>query len=710
MKKLVFRNYGGSYQLAIRDAGDLEAIGKLDEALWAVTSIPIKALTCDKKFSDYLDTDNNGRIRTDEFKAAQQWLFRILKNYTGISQGSGILNFSDINIDIPEGQKLKAAAERILKNINASNREEITLAQVRNSQSIMASSNKNGDGIITSEGVNDTNLSEFITTVIQAVGSLTDASGKEGISQEQLTAFFQQASAFIEWKKKGEIPQGKETTEIMVWGNKTPQAFSVLSRLENKIDQYFLQCAMVKFDEQAAVQMKLRQKELDEMDFSNESQMQERLKNAPIAQPHPKGVLDLDGEINSIFVKDLSELQETVLSRFENSATTLSHEQWNAVKTTFAAYRSWIKTKPVSKIENLDIQKVTAYLDCPYGKQVTELIQKDLAVAQDLQQIGTLEKLILYQHCLLELSNNFVSFSNIYDPSIRSLFEAGTLIIDGRKMTFTMRVQDHQAHKKIATDSLLYLLYAEITNRQDKDLKFEIVAAVTSGTTGRLLIGKRGIFIDRDSKEWDAQITDIVVHPISLIESVKAPFQKIGALIAKQGEKLNQKYQTKIEQTVVSGPSPSSAARDILIGGGLAVAALGSSFAYIADKLSKLKYVNILHALIALIVIVIIILIPNIIMGFIRLRKRNLSIILEAADCAVNAHMRLSTSLGMIFTQEPPLPKGSHKQRKDLIALFAKNLGPARSKKKLVLIIVIGIVLISLAYFFSRTCVKRIIL
>ena len=45
MSKLTFKNYGGSYQLKIRDAEDLENIQVLDDAHWAATSIPIDSLS-----------------------------------------------------------------------------------------------------------------------------------------------------------------------------------------------------------------------------------------------------------------------------------------------------------------------------------------------------------------------------------------------------------------------------------------------------------------------------------------------------------------------------------------------------------------------------------------------------------------------------------------------------------------------------------------
>ena len=118
MSQLIFKNYGGSYQLKIQDAQDLEKVQAFDEVYWAATSIPISSLNCDYAFASYVDTDKNGRIRPDEFKAAQSWLFHFLANRSRLPQGTDILSLSDIDTTHPEGQRLRAVAELILSNLN----------------------------------------------------------------------------------------------------------------------------------------------------------------------------------------------------------------------------------------------------------------------------------------------------------------------------------------------------------------------------------------------------------------------------------------------------------------------------------------------------------------------------------------------------------------------------------------------------------------
>ncbi len=714
MSQLIFKNYGKSYQLRIQDAQDLENIQALDETHWAATSVPIDSLNCDATFVSYVDTDKNGRIRTNEIKDAQAWLFRFLSNRSRLSDGSDTLNLNDIDTTHPEGKKLRDVAKLILANLNSPDAEKISLAQIRDVQSIMANAANNGDGIIPPEASSEADLAGFITSVIETVGSVPDASGKAGISQEQLEIFFNETKNYLSWKAKGEIPEGDKSTEVMPWGTETPQAYDLIASLEEKIEQYFAQCAMAKFDERTLAQMQLRPKELEEIDFKDKSAMEARIKDAPLAVPNPKGTLDLDIAINPLYAERISDLKEQVLKRaLGGSVKHLTQKQWDEVKNIFALYRSWLKNKQGAKVEKLDRDKLNTYLNGSYRKQVSEIIAKDQAVANDLNQMQNLEKLILYQKWLLELVNNFVSFANLYNPQVRSLFEMGTLIIDGRQITFTMKVRDKAAHKNIAEKSCMYLLYAEITGRQDNDInpstslringeqgrtiKFDIVAAVTSGSAGGLRIGKRGIFFSVDGKEWDAKIVDIVENPIGIWESIKAPFGQFTGFIRKQVDKFTKSGQGKLEKNLAA-PSASGTTRDLLLGGGIAIAALGSSFAYITKALSQVKPT---HILIALAGITTAILLPGIIMGFIKIRKRDMSVLLEASGWAINMHMRLNSTLGRLFTHVPHLPKGARKERKDTVAKFVKDFGyaPLRSMKLpiitlIILLIALGLTLI----------------
>jgi hypothetical protein len=499
-----------------------------------------------------------------------------------------------------------------------------------------------------------------------------DACGKPGIGEDELKKFFNEAETYLAWKAQGEIPKGQESTEIMPWGIDTQKAYDLIKNVEEKIEQFFAQCALVKFDKRAAAQMQFREQELAEIDFTDTAQMLSRLKDSPLISPNSEGLLNFEGEINPLYAATLLELREKVLKRvLGNSVERLNEKDWRKVKNIFGSYQTWFENKQGAKVEKLGQDQLRSYLEGSYQEQASELIKKDLAVANDLNQIKNLEKVILYQRWLIVLANNFVSFADLYNPNTRALFEMGTLIIDERQIGFTMGVRDRQAHKKVSQRSSMHLLYVEVTGRQDTDAKFEIVAPVTSGSAEGLHVGKRGIFFTVDGREWDAEVVDIVVNPISVSESVKVPFQKFAAFIRKQIEKMTKSSEEKLVSTS-SSASSSGAARDLMLGGGLAIAALGSSFAYITKALSQVKPTQVLSALLGLAMVV---LLPGILAGFVKIRKRDMSGLLEASGWAVNVHMRINTKMGRLFTHTPYLPKKAHKERRDAVGKFVKELG-----------------------------------
>jgi len=672
MARMVFRNYGGNYQLQIETAEDLELIQTLDEARWVATSAPVTGLSCDPAFLAYMDTDNNGRVRTDEVKAAQAWLFRLLQHRDRVTEASDVVRLADVDTSHPEGRKLRASAALILRNLNCDDSREISLGQVRDLETIMSSAANNGDGIIPPEAAEDEETAEFISAVMDSVGSAQDAGGKPGVTEEHINGFFEQARAYLEWQEQGALAGADEHTEIMPWGAATTAAYELIADLEGKLDQYFMQCDMVRFDPRAGDQMRLRKQELEDFDFSDHDSMAARLDTAPLAPPNPAGVLQLEGTINPLYRARLTELKARVLQRvFDQPVSELTREQWTEVQTVFDKYRAWISNKKGALVEKLGRDTLEKYLSGPYRDRVDKLIAADKAAAEQLEQIRDVEKLILYQRWLLEFANNFVSFPMLYDPERRSLIEMGTLVIDGRELTFTIKVDDRQTHKSVAEHSYMYLLYVEVTGKEDRTDKFEVVAAVTSGDAGGLRVGKRGIFFTTDGREWDALVVDIISNPVSFAEFLKAPFQQIADFVKGQIERFSKAQQAKLE-TGLAAPTSSAATRDILLGGSIAVAALGSAFAYITNALSKVEPYHVLYVLLGIAAVAIV---PALIMGFMKLRKRDMAGIIEASGWAINIRMKMTRSLGRIFTRRPGLPKGARKPSKDLLPKFAREFG-----------------------------------
>ena len=59
---------------------------------------------------------------------------------------------------------------------------------------------------------------------------------------------------------------------------------------------------------------------------------------------------------------------------------------------------------------------------------------------------------------------------------------------------------------------------------------------------------------------------------------------------------------------------------------------------------------------------------PTLIIALIKLRRRDLSAILEGSGWAINAHMRLTRAQSMYFTQRPPYPEGVHRMRRRVLS------------------------------------------
>jgi hypothetical protein len=154
-------------------------------------------------------------------------------------------------------------------------------------------------------------------------------------------------------------------------------------------------------------------------------------------------------------------------------------------------------------------------------------------------------------------------------------------------------------------------------------------------------------------------------------EFLKAPFQQIVDFVKRQVERFSKTQQAKFE-TTLSAPPSTAATRDLLLGGSIAIAALGSTFALMTNLLSKVEMHHILYALLG---IALVVLVPGFVMGFLKLRRRDMSAILEASGWAINIRMKMTRSLGGLFTRRPCVPEDARKESKDLLPQLVRQLG-----------------------------------
>lgn len=692
MKPIVFRNYGGIHQLRIESAKDLAFIHQLHPARWAATSVQIESLQCDPVFLKYLNQDGGGTIRVEHLRAAVRWIFRLMAKGDRMAASSNVLRLADLDAGHEEGRQLREAAVHILGQLKVKNLDEISLEQVRSFQKTYGMTAPNGDGVLPPEHVSDPAAAQLAKDVLERVGSTKDKSGADGINEGHLCQFLDDARKYLAWKA---LAEDDGAVGILPWGDDTAAAAKLTSGFDAKIEQFFLQCDLVKLDARTAERICLSEKDLENLDGSDLPAMEKQLAQAPLQTPNAEGVLNLQHPINPYYRDQMDALQNRVLVRARpDSHESLTRIGWQQVKAIFEPYCAWQAERPSDGVSELSETTLKEYLDGPAQKRLLELLVEDLAVKDEVKQVTELEKLILYQRWLLELANNFVNFSALYDPSRRALFELGDLVIDGRELAFTMKVRNRAEHKKIAQTSKMFLVYAEITMSQDQGQSFEIAAALTSGSQVAIEVGKRGIFYDLGGKEWDARVVDLIENPISIGEAIKSPFVKAKKLISDKVEafasaqvgsleKATTEVTTKMEkgeslqqpaEAPSTGAPPSSGLgmRDLLLGGGIAFAAISTSLAFLISALSE---ISLLRAGITVMSLVLVVALFSALSGWNKLRKRDMSALLEACGWAVNFRMYMTRRLGYLFSHTPHLPEGAHKKRRDLVTLFLRQTG-----------------------------------
>ncbi len=674
---ITFHRTGKTLQLRIASAEDLLGATELDEAHWVATNAPVDTIHCDLTFLRLIDADGNGRITCHELTAAIGWLMRLLKDRSGLEQTSRTLCLAAINTTISEGQTIVATMGKILQRLGRSDSDSISLEQVRQVKAEMEALPVSEAGVVLPQTAEDGATRQFIVDVVNATGGAPHPSGQPGVGIQQLEAFVRAAEAQLTWYQAGLLPNGKDKTDIMPLGVATSQAYAILTAIRPKLDQYFAQCQAVALDQRFVQQMGWTEAELVGLDFDDPAVIDDVLRKAPLAKARPDGLLPLNEPINPFYQDLLEQFRTEVAAKVlgEHPAE-LSAGQWWQIKALFSAHKVWQEAKPPSVVVDRAPETLQKYLEGRFVEAVRSRIAESAEAALAMDNLRLVEKCLLYQAHLIDLANNFVSFPHLYDPAGRALFEMGSLVMDGRRFNLAVRVQNRQRHIELAQRSNMFVLYAEILPSDGEP--YELAVPVTSGGKGKLTVHKRGVFTDRSGNEHDARIVHILDNPISLQEAIVAPFRRLGRLLTGKIESLTTEAEKKLDtktSAAISQVTPAAqapvptklspmATGGLLMGAGVAAAAVGSAVAYIGKTIAQAGYLPIVLALLGAALLVAL---PTTIVAFLKLRKRDLSAILEGSGWAINARMRLTRRQRRFFSQRPAYPKGAHGTKKGLI-------------------------------------------
>ncbi len=662
-----FFRSGGFDQVKLDQIEDWQQLQLLDPKLWAALSCPVKGLEFDARTMSYLDTDLDGRVRIDEVKAAVAWALSALQTPQVLLSGEE-LPLSAINTNSDQGQKLLASAKRILQNLGKADASVLTVADTADMAQVFPAHQLNGDGIITEELANSDTVKQLISTLLALGITSDDRSGAAGINQQQLAQFVVDSQAFIDWQQSG-------SSVSTLLGDNTDETYQLMSALDAKVTDYFTRCQLAAYDSNATAPLNGATEDYAALSRQLLSQATLETNYLPLAQISAQGSLPLFSGIHPHWAKVLQRLAELAAAVW-SSKNAINAKDWQQLKDVLQPYADWKAAQPSTKASTLEPEVLAACLNEATLQDAYALMAEDLAQQAEAESVLDVDKLVRYQRYLRDLLRNFVSFENFYSLDKPAIFQNGRLYLDGRSCDLCLNVNDAGKHAKLASLSGIYLLYIDCV-RSSTGEKKSVVASMTAGDAGNLMVGRNGVFYDRAGQDWDATVTQIVVNPISIREAFFTPYQRVGRMFSEQVQKFAAAKYKDIAAKSAAGegdatkmadasskPAPFDVAKfaGIFAAIGLAIGAIGTALAAVVTGFLGLVWWQMPLALVG---IVFFISGPSMLLAWFKLRARNLAPLLDANGWAINSNAKLSIRFGTQLTALPTLPKGSKRNLTD---------------------------------------------
>ena len=696
-----FSRVGGVNRVNLESGEDLIALEHLDQKLWTALSCPVSGLEIDSKTLELIDSDNDGRIRIPEILAAVKWVTSSLKNADDLIKGSNVLPLSAIDDTTDEGKQLIASARQILINLGKSDITELAVEDTSNTTAIFADTHFNGDGVITEDaaGKNE-NLKKLINDIIVCIGSSDDLSGKAGINIEHIDAFYQQCEDYSAWYAKAEA----DKDEILPYGEETAAAFDAFNLVKAKIDDYFLRCRLAKFDADSTNILNALDGRYEEIKTKDLSDCVDEIATFPIAKVEAGKALPLSENINPAWEEALNRFYELVIKPVMPKEKALTEIAWKKIVARFNVYNTWLSEKAGVAVESLGLSAVRELLNGKSREKLTSFIEQDKAHEADTQNIMKVDKLVRYYRDLHKLLNNYVTFYDFYYPNSEAIFQAGYLFFDQRCCNLCIKVNDMPKHNLLAGASGICLIYCDCTSKKLGE-HMTIVAALTDGDFDNIEVGRNAIFYDRQGNDWDAVIVKVIENPISIRQAFWTPYRRTAKFISEQIEKfasdkdkgVEAATTTDVEIKTDDAGTPPAPPFDIAKFVGIFAAlslALGAIGSVIMSMLTGFLSLSWWKMPIAVFAIILCISGPSMILAWLKLRKRNLALVLDANGWAINARATINIVFGRTLTHLAELPKNS---RVNLTDPFAK-----KKSKFLPIFIAILIALVAAAFLWWR--------
>lgn len=669
-----FFRVGGFDQVQLRSGADIEHLEELDPKLWVALACPAKDIEIDPHTLSLLDADGDGRIRVPDVIAAAKWLCRVLVDPGELLQENDALPLASIDESDPEGKTLRASARQILRNLGRPDAAEIAPAETRDTAAIFAQTLFNGDGIVPPESAeDDESTAQAIRDIVLCLGAEKDASGKDGVSQAKVTAFFEQARAFADWWRAGQ-----ENAEVFPLGEATPAAFAAYSAVREAVRDYFTRCALAAMDERAATLLNPSDETLAALSRIKLSEASEAVSELPIARVGAGQALPLEGGVNPAFRETVAAFRSACVEPLLGPRASLTHDEFRAIEAKLAPHAAWLETKPATDVEKLGAARVLELAASDARAKIEALVAKDLALEPEAKAIASVDRLVHYYRDFGTLLRNFVSFEDFYARKRKAAFQAGSLYLDGRTFDLCLRVTDAAKHATLAELSMACLVYCDCVRG---DEKMTIVAAITDGDSDFLMVGRNGVFYDRQGRDWDATVTKIVEQPISVRQAFWSPYKRVARFVSAQIERFAGERSSASDEMLQSvGTLPLSAGRTgtpeappappfdiarfagVFAAIGLALGAIGTAVAATVTGFLELEVWQMPFAIAGALLVISG---PSMLLAGLKLRQRNLGPLLDASGWAINTRARINIPFGATLTRLASIPPGSKRSLRD---------------------------------------------
>lgn len=668
-----FSTIGGVTRVNIASGQDIAHLEELDPKLWTVLSCPVKGIGLDAKTLGFIDTDKDGRIHTDEVVAASKWLVSVLVDPEILVNRTSVIPLSAFRTDTDNGRQLHDSAVQLLQYLGKG-QDRISVEDVANSLAAFAGTRFNGDGVITAKTPDDAGLQQIVTDCVATVGSVPDKSGENGVNADLLEKFYTAASDWCAWKEAGVADSDK----IFPFGDRTAEALALCDRLSSKIEDFFMRCKLAEFNEETAASLDVSKERIAAVSDKNLTFCVEEISSFPLSHVRKDGLLSLSEGVNPVWSAEVKLLRELVIAKLFKSTEALSDEQWAKVKSVFAPYKDWLASEKGAEVNSLGYDRLKTIVTENRKHELLDLIGQDKALEGRVAGFESVEKLLYLTRDFYTLVRNYVTFSDFYSSSVTGIpavFQVGRLFIDQRCCDLCLDVADMGKHNAMAAASGMFLIYCDCVSRHSAG-SMSIVAVMTDGDISNLKVGKNAIFYDRAGLDWDAVVTKIVDNPISLRQSFWSPYRKMGNFIEQQITKFAADQDKKVTDKSVaslsnagtaiasnaanaeSGAAATASAQpkqqfDIAKYCGLFAMigmALGTIGTFVVNLFTEFFSMKWWQMPLVIVAIMLIISGPAMLLDWLKLRKRNLSPILNANGWAINASLRVNVHFGTSLT------------------------------------------------------------